>query len=133
MEERISVKYPILNVFQREILKDVLLKFCRFLDRLMDCCHVTELSGDLFRIHRRQNCCVMNHQSWEARRVTWPGWAACAWAVMSVGFSACTPRVEIAPSDKPITINMNIKIDHEVKVKVDRDLDEVINKDSKLF
>ena len=47
---------------------------------------------------------------------------------------ACTPRIEIAPSDKPITINMNIKIDHEVRVKVDRELEkEIFNDDSKLF
>ena len=47
--------------------------------------------------------------------------------------AACSPRVEIVPPDKPITINMNIKIDHEVKVKVERDLEQVINKDSGLF
>ncbi len=44
-----------------------------------------------------------------------------------------TARVEIVPSDKPITINLNIKIDHEVRVKVEKDLDEVFSKDSKLF
>lgn len=47
--------------------------------------------------------------------------------------SACTPRVEIAPSKEPITINLNVKIDHEVKVKVDKDLDNVISKKSGLF
>ena len=46
---------------------------------------------------------------------------------------ACTPRIELAPSDKPITINMNIKIDHEVRVKVEKDLEQVIGKDSNLF
>jgi YnbE-like lipoprotein len=46
---------------------------------------------------------------------------------------ACTPRIELAPSDKPITINMNIKIDHEVKVKVEKDLEQVFAKDSNLF
>ena len=48
-------------------------------------------------------------------------------------FGACTPRVEVVAPDKPITINMNIKIDHEVKIRVEKDLDEVIGKDSKLF
>lgn len=47
--------------------------------------------------------------------------------------AGCTPRVEVVPPDKPITINMNVKIDHEVKVRVERDLDEVISKDSELF
>ncbi len=47
--------------------------------------------------------------------------------------SGCTPRVEIAPSKEPITINLNVKIDHEVKVRVDKDLDTVISKNSGLF
>jgi len=48
-------------------------------------------------------------------------------------FQGCTPRVELAGSDKPITINMNVKIDHEVRVKVDKELDQVISDDSGLF
>lgn len=44
-----------------------------------------------------------------------------------------TARVEIVPSDKPIIINLNVKIDHEVRVKVEKELDEVFSKDSKLF
>ncbi|MFN8392737.1 MAG: YnbE family lipoprotein [Bdellovibrionota bacterium] len=47
---------------------------------------------------------------------------------------ACTPRVEIAAPEKPITINLNVKIEHEVKVKIEKQLeDEVFSKDSKLF
>lgn len=46
---------------------------------------------------------------------------------------ACTPRVEVAPPEKPITINLNVKIDHEVRVKVEKDLDAVLSKDSELF
>lgn len=45
----------------------------------------------------------------------------------------CSPRVEVAPSDKPITINLNVKIDHEVRVKVEKDLDQVISEKSDLF
>ena len=46
---------------------------------------------------------------------------------------ACTPRVEVAAPEKPITINPNVKIDHEIRLKVDKDLDEVLSKDSGLF
>ncbi|MDT7042495.1 YnbE family lipoprotein [Candidatus Nitronereus thalassa] len=46
---------------------------------------------------------------------------------------ACTPRVEVAPPEKPITINLNVKIDHEVRVKVEKDLQAVFSEDSKLF
>lgn len=45
----------------------------------------------------------------------------------------CSPRVGIELPDKPITINLNVKIDHEVRVKVEKDLDNVISTDSKLF
>ncbi|ALA57438.1 YnbE family lipoprotein [Nitrospira moscoviensis] len=54
-------------------------------------------------------------------------------AVLLSGLAACTPRVEVAAPDKPITINLNVKIDHEIKVKVDKDLDQVLSKDSGLF
>lgn len=47
--------------------------------------------------------------------------------------SACTPRVELAMPDKPITINLNVKIDHEIRVKVDKELDDLFDEDSGLF
>jgi hypothetical protein len=50
-----------------------------------------------------------------------------------VALGACTPRVEVAAPDKPITINLNVKIDHEIRVKVDKDLDKVLSDDSGLF
>jgi YnbE-like lipoprotein len=46
---------------------------------------------------------------------------------------ACTPRVEVTAPDKPITINLNVKIDHEIRVKVDKDLDKVLSDNSGLF
>lgn len=46
---------------------------------------------------------------------------------------ACTPRIELAMPDKPITINLNVKIDHEIRVKVDKELDDLFDTDSGLF
>lgn len=46
---------------------------------------------------------------------------------------ACTPVVQVAVPDKPITINMNIKIEHEVRVKVEKELEGLFTKDSGLF
>lgn len=54
-------------------------------------------------------------------------------AVCCVSAAACTPRVEVAAPDKPITINLNVKIDHEIRVKVDKDLDQVLSSESGLF
>lgn len=46
---------------------------------------------------------------------------------------ACAPTVKVAAPDKPITINLNVKIEHEIRVKVDKDLDELMSSDSGLF
>ena len=45
----------------------------------------------------------------------------------------CSPTIQVRAPEEPITINLNVKIDHEVRIKLDRDLDKVISKDSKLF
>ena len=47
--------------------------------------------------------------------------------------AACSPTVKVAPPDKPITINLNVKIEHEIKVKVEKELDNVLSEDSGLF
>ena len=46
---------------------------------------------------------------------------------------SCTPRVEVAAPEKPITINLNVKIDHEIRVKVEKDLETVFSDKSGLF
>lgn len=47
--------------------------------------------------------------------------------------TACAPTVKVAVPDEPITINLNVKIEHEIRVKVDQDLDDLLTKDSGLF
>lgn len=63
----------------------------------------------------------------------WIGVGMSAWVALLLTVGACTPRVEVAASEKPITINLNVKIDHEIRVKVDKDLDQVLSNDSGLF
>jgi len=53
-------------------------------------------------------------------------------AALALG-TGCAPRVAVEAPKEPITINMNIKIEHEIHVKIDRDLDEVIAKDKDTF
>lgn len=48
-------------------------------------------------------------------------------------FSGCSPTVKMAAPDKPITINLNVKIEHQIKVQVEKDLDHILSKDSGLF
>jgi len=44
----------------------------------------------------------------------------------------CTNTLEISAKE-PITINVNLKIDHEIKVKVDKELDDVFSAESDIF
>jgi hypothetical protein len=61
-------------------------------------------------------------------RTGWLGAAAfCALAM------ACTPRVQLEAPKEPIVINLNVKIEQEVRVRVDRDLDQLIAEDEDLF
>ena len=45
----------------------------------------------------------------------------------------CSPTVQMATKEKPITINLNVKIQHEILVKVDKELDNVLSEDSGLI
>ncbi len=47
--------------------------------------------------------------------------------------AGCTPTVKVAPPEEPITINLNVKIEHEIRVKVDKELDQLFSEDSNLF
>lgn len=47
--------------------------------------------------------------------------------------AACA-TVQVQAPEKPIVIDLNVKIEHEIRVKVDKDLDKsVFAKDSPLF
>ncbi|RYY95279.1 MAG: YnbE family lipoprotein [Alphaproteobacteria bacterium] len=54
-------------------------------------------------------------------------------AAVALGAVACTPTVRIEASDKPITINLNVKIDQEVRYRLDKDLEDAIAKNPDLF
>ncbi|MDP8306426.1 MAG: YnbE family lipoprotein [Candidatus Chlorobium antarcticum] len=47
--------------------------------------------------------------------------------------TGCNPTVRVEAPDKPIVINMNIKIDHEIRVKVDKELDSLLDTKQGLF
>lgn len=46
--------------------------------------------------------------------------------------AACTPTVKVA-TDEPITINLNVNIKHEIRIKVDKELEDLFSDDSELF
>jgi hypothetical protein len=47
--------------------------------------------------------------------------------------AACTPKVQIEAPREPITINLNVKIEHEIRVKVDKDLEQLFAEESDIF
>lgn len=47
--------------------------------------------------------------------------------------AACTPTVQLQAPSEPITINLNVRIEHEIRVKVDKELDDVFAENSDLF
>lgn len=44
---------------------------------------------------------------------------------LALGMAACTPTVRMEAPKEPITVNLNVKIQHEIYVKVDKDVDEL--------
>lgn len=55
-----------------------------------------------------------------------------------IGLSICLLLVtgctlKVAAPDKPITINLNVKIEHEVRIKVEKDLENLFEEESGLF
>lgn len=46
--------------------------------------------------------------------------------------AACTHKVQVETKE-PITINLNVKVDHEIRVKVDKELDDLFADDSNIF
>jgi hypothetical protein len=46
---------------------------------------------------------------------------------------ACTPTIKVEAPDKPIEINMNINIKHEILIKVEREVEEMFEEEDDLF
>lgn len=57
-------------------------------------------------------------------------WRLAMAAVLVVVFStACTPTVQMAAPKEPITVNLNVKIQHEIYVKVDKDVEALFEEE----
>lgn len=59
--------------------------------------------------------------------------AGTAVVLTAVALAACQPTVKVEAPDKPIVINLNIKIEQEVRVKIDRELDEAFADNPNIF
>ncbi|MDY6983482.1 MAG: YnbE family lipoprotein [Pseudomonadota bacterium] len=47
--------------------------------------------------------------------------------------AGCQPTVQLQAPSEPITINLNVRIEHEIRVKVDKELDDVFAANPDLF
>lgn len=62
------------------------------------------------------------------------GRSAAALAVLMVALAAgCTPTVKVEAPDKPIVINLNVKIEQEVRIKVENDVEDLFDAEPDLF
>ena len=47
--------------------------------------------------------------------------------------AACQPTLKVEAPDKPIVINLNVHIEQEVRVKIDRDVENLVKTNPDLF
>lgn len=47
--------------------------------------------------------------------------------------AGCNPTVKVEAPSEPITINLNVKIQHEILIKMDKEIDNLLNENSDLF
>ena len=59
--------------------------------------------------------------------------AGAATAIATLALAACSPTIKVEAPDKPIVINLNVKIEQEVRVKVDKDVENLVNSNPNLF
>jgi hypothetical protein len=53
-------------------------------------------------------------------------------AVLAVSAAACA-TVKVEAPDKPIEINLNVKIDQEVRIKMDKEIEDLIANNPDIF
>jgi hypothetical protein len=47
--------------------------------------------------------------------------------------TGCNPTVKVEAPDKPIEINLNVKIEHNIRLQVDSELEDLFSEDSDIF
>jgi YnbE-like lipoprotein len=53
--------------------------------------------------------------------------------LLALVLAACTHRVQVEAPKDPIVINLNVKIEQEVRVKVDREVEDLLADNPELF
>jgi len=45
----------------------------------------------------------------------------------------CSPTIRVEAPQQPIAINLNVKIEHEIRIRVEKDLEELFEEESEIF
>lgn len=53
--------------------------------------------------------------------------------VMATAVAGCEPKVKVEAPDKPITINLNVRIEQEVRIKVEKEAERLLEEKKELF
>lgn len=60
-------------------------------------------------------------------------WSLPVGAAVGLLLAACQPTVKIQAPDEPIVINLNVKIEQEVRVRIEREIDDLLRENDDLF
>ncbi len=79
-------------------------------------------------MRRRTDPAAAAPARWASGTLVWA-----AYAVAGLALAGCQPTLRVEAPEKPIEINLNIRIEQEVRVKVERDLEEAFRNDPAVF
>jgi hypothetical protein len=63
------------------------------------------------------------------QKITRAAWAFSVAALLS----ACSPTVKVEAPDKPIVINLNVKIEQEVRIRVEKEVEDLFTSNPDIF
>ena len=52
---------------------------------------------------------------------------------IAILLSACSPTVKVEAPDKPIVINLNVKIEQEVRIRVEKEVEDLFTSNPDIF
>lgn len=53
--------------------------------------------------------------------------------ISMISIISCTPTVKVQAPDKPIEINLNVNIEHRIKVEIEKDVKTAIANNPNIF
>ena len=56
-----------------------------------------------------------------------------AFAILIAALGGCSPTVKVQAPDKPIVINLNVNIKQEVRIKIEREVEDAIKDNPDIF